>query len=220
MSPDVDEVAFSALLSEFARALATNFPIQSILDHVVTRIVGLLPVDAAGVTEIAPDLTSRDVASSGAQALRYERLQTDLGEGPGVTAHLTGQAVSVPNLRHDHRFPQFASAAMTGGFAAVLSLPLRHGDSRVGALDVYRTIPALLGQRSFDVAQTLADVTTAYLLNAQAHEDALLLSEQHRLQALHDPLTEVDERLAKRSAFMPVSLPVPSVMRLTVFLLR
>jgi diguanylate cyclase (GGDEF)-like protein len=193
--PGVDEAAFSALLSEFAGTLATEFPIQSILDHLVERIVDLLPIDAAGVTVIAPDLEPRFVASSDARALRYMGLQTDLGQGPCVTAYLTGQPVSVPNLIHERRFPQFASAAVQAGLKAVFSFPLRHPGGRLGALDLYRTAPDPLGSRALEVAQTLADVTSAYLLNAQAREEALIASERHRLRSLHDPLTGLPNRL-------------------------
>ena len=42
----------SDLLSEFARTMVTNFPIQGILDHLVSRIVDVLPITAAGVTLI------------------------------------------------------------------------------------------------------------------------------------------------------------------------
>ena len=34
------------LLSEFARTLVTDFPIQAILDHLVARIVDVLPITA------------------------------------------------------------------------------------------------------------------------------------------------------------------------------
>ncbi len=45
----VREVVLSTVLEEFARTLLTDFPIQRILDHLVERIVEILPVTAAGV---------------------------------------------------------------------------------------------------------------------------------------------------------------------------
>jgi hypothetical protein len=42
------------VLSEFARTMVTDFPIQGILDHLVLRIVDILPITAAAVTLIAP----------------------------------------------------------------------------------------------------------------------------------------------------------------------
>ena len=194
-SPEIDEAAFSALLSEFAGTLATDFPIQAILDHLVKRIVDLLPISAAGVSLIAPDLAPRFVASSDAQALEYEHLQTALQEGPCVTAYLTGQAVTASNLAEESRFPAFVAAARGAHLSAVFSFPLRHPAGQFGALDLYRSATGPLGTRAMEVAQTLADVTSAYLLNAQAREDDLAASEQHRLLSLHDSLTGLPNRL-------------------------
>jgi hypothetical protein len=46
----INEETLSAVLSEFARTMATDFPIQKILDHLVERIVEILPITSAGVT--------------------------------------------------------------------------------------------------------------------------------------------------------------------------
>ena len=82
----------SDVLSEFARTMVTNFPIQGILDHLVKRIVDILPITAAGVTLIAPGLEPRYIAASDPSALRWEQLQTELGEGPCLAAYNTGEA--------------------------------------------------------------------------------------------------------------------------------
>jgi hypothetical protein len=47
-----NEQQLSDGLSEFARTLVTDSPIQAILDHLVQRIVDVLPITAAGVTLI------------------------------------------------------------------------------------------------------------------------------------------------------------------------
>src|SRR5580700_8769835 len=103
----VDQRDLTDVLSEFARTMVTNFAIQGILDHLVERIVDVLPISAAGVTLIAPGLDPHYVAASNASALRYEMLQTELGEGPCLAAYSTGQAISVPDLRYEDRFPAF-----------------------------------------------------------------------------------------------------------------
>ena len=45
------------VLSEFARTLVTNFSIQEILDHLVVRIVDVLPITGAGVSAEPPPET-------------------------------------------------------------------------------------------------------------------------------------------------------------------
>jgi diguanylate cyclase (GGDEF)-like protein len=184
----------SDVLSEFARTMVTDFPIQQILDHLVRRIVDVLPITGAGVTLIAPDLAPRFVAASNDDALRFERLQTDLGEGPCLAAYGTGTAISVPRLDGEPLFPRFSPQALSAGLAAVFTFPLNHGDLRLGALDLYRDTAGPLSTASMTTAQTLADVAAAYLINAEARSDLQDSSDRARAAALHDPLTGLPNR--------------------------
>ncbi|HWW54609.1 MAG TPA: EAL domain-containing protein, partial [Acidimicrobiales bacterium] len=188
------ERRLSDVLSEFARTLVTDFPIQAILDHLVVRIVDVLPVSAAGVTLISPGADPHYIAASDESAMRFEQLQTELGEGPCLVAYERGEAVVVPDLRADDRFPKFTSRAMAEGLAAVFTFPLRHDDHQLGALDLYRTSPGPMNAGAMTAAQTLADVAAAYLLNAQARSDLRDSSERARESALHDALTGLPNR--------------------------
>ena len=91
----MDDEKLSSVLSEFARTLATEFPIQGILDHLVKRIVDVLPISAAGVTLISAGTAPHYIAASDESALRFERLQTEVGQGPCLWAYESGEAVSV-----------------------------------------------------------------------------------------------------------------------------
>jgi diguanylate cyclase (GGDEF)-like protein len=183
------------LLGEFARTLLTDFPIQAILDRLVERIVESLPVTAAGVTLISPGLAPHYIAASNESALAYERMQTEYGEGPCRLAYESGEAVLVPELAVDGRFPRFTGAALPAGLAAAFAFPLRHNDGRLGALDLYRDTTGPLHDDDLEVAQTLADVTAAYVLNAQARDQARETSDRFKDSALHDPLTGLANRL-------------------------
>ncbi|MGZ6965848.1 MAG: putative bifunctional diguanylate cyclase/phosphodiesterase [Acidimicrobiia bacterium] len=191
----VHEDKLSAVLSEFARTLATDFPIQGILDHLVGRIVEVLPIKAAGVTLISAGSAPRYIAASDGSALRFERLQTEIREGPCLDAFDSGKAVAVPDLRTDARYARFGPAALEAGLAAVFTFPLRHGDGRLGALDLYCDTPGKLEPHDMGVAQTLADVAAAYLLNAQARDEVRATADRFHHIALHDPLTGLPNRL-------------------------
>jgi diguanylate cyclase (GGDEF)-like protein len=183
------------VLSEFARTMLTDFPIQTILDHLVERIVDILPISSAGVTLISPGTEPQYIAATNVDALRYEQLQTELGEGPCLLAYETGAAVTVPDLNSEERFPIFGPRARRAGLAAVFTFPLRYGDHRLGALDLYRQLPGPLSPRALTAAQTLADVVTAYLLNARARKDLQDSSDRSRQAAIHDSLTGLPNRV-------------------------
>lgn len=188
------EHRLSEVLRNFAHTMGTDFPIQSILDHLVAEIVAMLPVTAAGVTLIAPDTGPRYIAASNDAALQYEQLQTELNQGPCLLAYQSGKPVAVPDLRTDDRFPIFAPRALQAGLQAVFTFPLRHEQRPLGALDLYRDTPGPLGPEGTAAAQTLADVAAAYLLNAQARLDLQQVSDLSTKQALHDALTDLPNR--------------------------
>ena len=184
----------STVLGEFARTMVTDFPIQSILDHLVLRIVEVLPITAAGVTLITAGAHPRYVAASDSSALCFEQLQSELGEGPCLAAFETGASVSIPDLRLDTRFPGFAARAEDEGLVAVFTFPLRHGSEQLGALDLYRTSPGPLGPEDTEAAQTLADVAAAYLHNAKTRDELGEAAARLKETTLHDALTGLPNR--------------------------
>ena len=135
------------------------------------------------------------MAASNASALRFEKLQSELGEGPCLAAYHTGDGgIGARPRRATKRFPRFSPLALKAGLTAVFAFPLHHGDVPLGALDLYRDTPGPLSPESMSAAQTLADVAAAYLINAQARADLQDSSDQSRDAALHDPLTGLPNR--------------------------
>jgi diguanylate cyclase (GGDEF)-like protein len=179
----------SEVLTDFALTLVADVPDTRILDHLVERIVEILPITSAGVTLIGPTSDPHYVAASDESALRFEKLQTELGEGPCLVAYRSGSPVLVPDLHLDERFPRFAAAAEVAGLHAVFAFPLFHHSGRFGALDLYRSSPGPLPEQAVEAAATLANVAAVYLINAQARDDAANHAEYVNRMVNHDELT-------------------------------
>ncbi|WP_407343670.1 putative bifunctional diguanylate cyclase/phosphodiesterase [Pengzhenrongella phosphoraccumulans] len=189
----VQEQSLSAVLGEFARTMLAEMSVQAMVDRLAERAAGLLPVAGAGVTLYSRELTAQQVAASDERTLASERQQVAAGGAPGRTAVTTGAAVLVPELHDDDRFRAWAS--LVAGSAAAFAFPMCHGAARLGALTLYCDDPGSLDQSSQDVAQTLADVAAAYLLNARSRREALHAETWFREQSVRDPLTGLPNRL-------------------------
>jgi len=188
--------SLSSIVSEFT-TMAADIPVERVLDELVSRIVGVLPIDAAGA--IAGPLGSGLllVAGSDDEALRFQHVHNDLTASPSRPsrwARQSGEPVAVPDLTQTQRFVEFAEAARRHELSAVFTFPLRHGDRQLGALDLYRRNIGPLSSDSLAIAQTLADIAAAYLLNAQLRSDLVDAAALSVDAALHDPLTGLPNR--------------------------
>lgn len=114
---------------------------------------------------------------------------------PAGAPYETSEPVLTPDLRAETRFPRFTQAALAAGLAASFTYPLRHNDGRLGALDLYRDAVGPLSPSDMIAAQTLADVTAAYILNAQGREESRVAADHFRDRALRDPQTGLTNRL-------------------------
>jgi hypothetical protein len=106
-----------------------------------------------------------------------ERLQSETGEGPCVTARTTGAPVIIDDLSDTTASPRFTPRALRAGMRAVYSVPMKVGDVRFGALNLYRTTPGDLDARAATVAQLVGDLATSYL-SVDAADRASRLADQ------------------------------------------
>jgi diguanylate cyclase (GGDEF)-like protein len=189
-----EEPRLADVVSEFARTMPSDSSVQAIIDHLVERIIEILPISSAGVTLLPRSSEHRYVAASDASALGYELLQRKLDEGPGVLAAASGEAVQAPDLSSDKRFPTFGPTALGTGLGAMFTFPLRHADHRLGALDLYQDCAGPLTAKAMGAAQTVADVVTAQLINARARENPRVRFDDIKQSALRDELTGLPNR--------------------------
>ncbi len=189
-----DDRQLAEVLIEFAHTLLGDFSIESILDRLVERTLGVVPVTGAGVLLMGEDGELRFAAASDEVLRRIEPLQVELGEGPCIEAWRTGEQILIPDLGLDSRFPNFSPRARAAGLGAVFSFPMAVGGDPLGALDVYQQEPGSLSPADVYVMQVLADVAASYVFNSRAHAATRQVAEELLRRSLHDELTGLPNR--------------------------
>lgn len=141
----------------------------SLAELLCLRTEQSLPVSGVALTlaDESGDLTP--VAASGPVAVEVQRLQGELGEGPGVDAVVTGRLQQVPDLMNDGlvRWPAFTGAALELGVRSVDSFPLRIGGIRLGVMDLVRDRTGRLSARELASALHHVDAAVLVLLHLQ-----------------------------------------------------
>ncbi|MFC5495785.1 GAF domain-containing sensor histidine kinase [Nocardioides caricicola] len=158
----------SAVLSRFASTMLGETSVQAMLDAASREAVDLLPVDGVGIVLLATADAPEYLAGSDAVALRFERLQSSLDQGPCVIARDTMTSYALADLASGVDFPDFVAAAQALGLAGAFAIPMRAGADCVGVLDLYRMSPGSLTDDEMHAASTVADVLAAYVSNAQS----------------------------------------------------
>ena len=119
-------------------------------------------VSSCGVTMVTHTGQSVTSHASTPQAQAIEDLQHTLGEGPGVDASRSGEAVLVPDLTDAqdpalHQWPTFAREAVDKGVHAAFAFPLLLGTARIGAMSLYRETRGALSSHQLRQGLVSAD---------------------------------------------------------------
>jgi len=98
-----------------------------------------------GYCEDDADKTIRPVAQAGSGLEYLERVKTSWGEmeagqGPAGMAARTGEACCVADIRTDARFSLWRAAALAGGYASCIAVPLIARGKERGAVDLRGTL--------------------------------------------------------------------------------
>ncbi|WP_067535361.1 GAF and ANTAR domain-containing protein [Nocardia crassostreae] len=147
--------------------------------HAVRAAGGGLPAVCAACVRVLPVRRAAillDEHAAGIQpwcanddfARRVETAQATVGEGPAVSAVVDGVPVLITDFDVDcERWPGFAEALSgTPISGSLLAVPLRMGEIRVGAVDLYREPHGQPGPRFHAAALHIADLVTASLVLA------------------------------------------------------
>jgi GAF domain-containing protein len=129
-----------------------------------------LHVAGAGVMLMSGDTPHGSLCTTNSVSSLIEELQYTLGEGPCVDAHTSGTVVTETDLAHPEipRWPAFTPRVLEVGVRAVFGFPLRGGEVRLGALNLYQDRPGPLSADQHADALTMADVISHWVIDVQS----------------------------------------------------
>jgi GAF domain-containing protein len=166
-------------LVEMADTLAGDYDIVDMLTGLADRCVHLLGVSAAGVMLASPAGSLALVASSSEAMRLLELFELQAQEGPCLDAFRTGEPVAHENLQAGAgRWPSFSAAALSGGFASALALPLRLREVTLGALNLLSATRTPMSESDLIVARAFADLAALSIAQHRASTEAQRLNEQ------------------------------------------
>jgi GAF domain-containing protein len=161
------------VLSERRARILARFVVEADLDarRVCDVCAEVANVSGAGLMLMSGDVTLGSIRSTRGVGAMIERLEADLGEGPGSDAYHEDRPVLEPDLASPKvtRWVAFTAPAVTAGVRAVFGFPLRVGAIRLGALILYSDRPGRLTDHQHADALVVADLAAQTLLMLQAN---------------------------------------------------
>lgn len=192
---------------ELADTLVEGFDLIEFLYTLVDRCVELLDVSAAGLMFGDEHGRLRVAASSSGETRLLELFQLQNDEGPCLECYRSGDPVEEPDLAEaGARWPLFAPEAVRAGFRTVHALPMRLRDRTVGSLNLFHLHPGALAPPVTGIAQSLVDVATIGLIQAESSLRPEVLRGQ--LQLALDARVVIEQAkgvLAERTGLTPAA---------------
>jgi GAF domain-containing protein len=124
-----------------------------------TRWAGISLIEGRKIVAQVP--TSRAVAE-------LDQLQSDLNQGPCLTALREFRTVHIDDMRTDTRWPDFSREAQQRGMLSMLSFQLFVRSENLGALNLYSDEPGVFSEESFLIGGVLAQHAAIAMIGAAA----------------------------------------------------
>ena len=172
-----DHDLFVETSAGFSERLLSHYEIDEVLLDLGDRLTRLLSLAGSGVTlGMAGQLHA--VTAVPPEVAPLEHYQEREQEGPCVEAYRSGKMTAVADLQREERWPGYRRVADGLGMRAVVGVPMRLGDQTVGALNMYHHDVREWSQEDLGAARVLANMATAYLINASSLAKQAQLSQQ------------------------------------------
>jgi GAF domain-containing protein len=165
-------------LKALARLSLRGRDLSDILGEVTGIATTAVPgADSTSIT-LVRDERGFTAAHDGQMALAADELQYDRGYGPCLDAGRTGLVMSVPDMREEERWPDYATAVVADGVLSSLSVPLPFQGATIGALNIYAGKPHAFGDESLETAEEVAAYIAVAVANAESFAASTELAHQ------------------------------------------
>ncbi len=177
--PAISTERLAEVFVEVSDILVEEFDLIDFLSSITTHVaqvsgtaaVGLLLADHRG------HLQFMAASEESARLLELFALQND--QGPCRDCFATGKPVLVGDLDTTHeRWPVFTPRALSSGFRSVSAIPMRHGGSIIGTVNLFGLRAEQISLQDARIVEALAHVATIGILQEQAMRRSEVLTEQ------------------------------------------
>ena len=165
-------------LRSFAVKMGRSHDVTEMCYELCDRTVDVLSATGAGVSVVDELGGLRFVTATDERIVAIEEIQESSQTGPCVTAYQTLQPVPVSNIGDHPEWPVYSTRAEQLQLHAVVGFPLVNDGRGLGALNVYNGDPREWTDDDLDVLGVLADMATAFLVQASAMLEARHLVDQ------------------------------------------
>lgn len=163
----------AASLAESARVINSPQTLEETLDAIVRATLVSVPgFDHVGISIMHRDGNIETKAATDQVVWELDDLQYGIDEGPCVSAMREGSVVSVPNIRHEQRWPRFVpEAVMRTGLRSQLAVQLHFNGTTLGGLNLYSTTSASIDPDATQAAELFATHAALALARARRESD-------------------------------------------------
>jgi anti-anti-sigma factor len=145
---------------------------QDLLDAALHVIVTMAQAviggaDGASITLPRQGLLGT-VAASNDVVREMDTDQYDTGQGPCLDAATQGERFHISSLDAEGRWPEFVPRARARGIRSILSTPLMHEDSTLGALNIYSSSVDAFARHEQEWADKFAEGAAAVITRAHS----------------------------------------------------
>lgn len=183
--------AFQAAVAALNNYFVGSQTLGDTLHQVAELTIQAVPeTDHVGITLLVDGKLKTSVFTH-PEVPEIDRAQYRTGDGPCLDAYRSGESYRIESTLQPGRWQEFRDSAARHGVLSTLSLPLKVGDTTIGAMNLYAEVEGAFDAGDQHEAALFTTQAAFLLANAQAYWDARTLSEN--LQQAMESRGEIEQ---------------------------